>query len=319
MFGNRCDKAKLALTVLVLAAFCPSESAQQKEEIIRIGTDLVVIDATVTDKDGNYIRNLKPEDFIIFEDGEPQELGFFEASEQSELTRPLAVVFALDVSGSIRPEEIARQRVAAENFMRLVRPDSIFAVLAFNNEIRVLQDFTSDPKKISQAFQRIGRAEGATRLFGCIDRAVSMLRRAPRFLGGRRLRRVVVVITDGYDSVDTIDQRDLIARAVEAGVTVYSITLPSYTPGLGTRQRALTLLDASRIVPMTGGTDFSADISDFTPVFRSIAEEIKASYTLAYYPPEKNRHDGRAHQIRVEVKRPGAIVRTSRQSYLAAR
>jgi hypothetical protein len=109
----------------------------------------------------------------------------------------------------------------------------------------------------------------------------------------------------------------LIHRANDAEVTVFSITLPSYVAGLSASQRSMTLLDVSRIIPMKGGSDFSADAKDFTPVFKAIAEEIRSGYTLAYYPPESSRHDGRAHQIRVEVRKSGAIVRTSRNVYQA--
>jgi hypothetical protein len=108
----------------------------------------------------------------------------------------------------------------------------------------------------------------------------------------------------------------LIRRANDAEVTVYSITLPSYMAGLA-GEGTMTLLDVSRIVPLTGGSDFSADTKDFTPVFKAIAEEIRSGYTLAYYPPEANRRDGRVHQISVEVRKTGAIVRTSRNSYQA--
>ena len=65
------------------------------------------------------------------------------------------------------------------------------------------------------------------------------------------------------------------------------------------------------------GADFSADTRDFGPVFKSIAEEIRSGYTLAYYPPEPNRRDGRLHQVRVECKRVGAIIRASRTNYQA--
>lgn len=306
----------LLCIVLTIALILPA-LAQQSDQAIKLETDLVTIDAMVTDKDGNFIRKLKAEDFVVYEDGQPQKLEFFEANEEAALTRSLAVVFAVDTSGSIRPEEIAKQREATESFVKLVRPESLFAVIAFNNEIRVLKDFTSDPKKLSQGFASIGKVEGSTRLFASIDRAVSMLKRAPHFRGGRRLRRVVIVITDGFDNVDTTDQQDLIRRANDAEVTVYSITLPSYMPGLGANQRIMTLLDVSRIVPMTGGSDFSADAKDFTPVFKAIAEEIRSGYTLAYYPPEKTRRDGRVHQIRVEVRKTGAIIRTNRTSYQA--
>ncbi|HKA23092.1 MAG TPA: VWA domain-containing protein [Blastocatellia bacterium] len=288
----------------------------QNDQVIKLETDLVTVDATVTDKDGNFIRKLTQDDFVVYEDGQPQKLEFFEANEEAALTRSLAVVFALDKSGSIKPEEIEKQREATEAFVKLVRPESLFAVVAFSSEARVLQDFTSDPQKVSQGFKRVGEVTGSSRIFGTIDRAVSMLKRTPRFKGGRRLRRVVIIITDGYDNLDSPEQQDLIRRANDAEVTVYSITLPSYmtTPGTG---RIMTLLDVSRIVPLTGGADFSADAKDFTPVFKAIAEEIRSSYTLAFYPPQSTRRDGRLHQLKVEVKKPGAIVRTSRTSYQA--
>src|SRR5262245_7039397 len=307
-----------AVTIVTVGpGFGQSKKKPEKDDTIRLESDLITLDAIVTDKDGNYIRDLKADDFSVYEDGTLRKLDFFGTDEKAELTRPLAAVFALDISGSIQPEEIIKQRDAAESFVRLVRPESVFAVLAFNYQIRVLQDFTSDPAKINQSFRKIGPAEGSTKIFQSIDRAVSMLKRGPMWRGGRRLRRVVIVITDGYDSVDPIDQRDLIRRANDAAVTVYSITLPSYMPGLGQKQRVLTLLDASRIVPLTGGADFSADSGDFTQAFKAIAEEIRSSYTLAYYPPEVDRRDGRVHQIRVDLKRPGLILKTNRQSYVA--
>jgi Ca-activated chloride channel family protein len=307
-----------ALWILVLAATLVRVPAQAKQDqTLKLSADLVTLDAAVTDRNGNFIRDLKADDFTIYEDGIPQRLDFFEANQEAALTRPIAVVFALDNSGSIKPEEVMKQREAAEGFMRLVRPESLFAVVAFQYKPRVVQDFTSDPKKISQAFQRVGEPGGNSGIFASIDHGISMLQRAPRVRNGRTLRRVVLIVSDGFDNVGRPDEQGpLIERATEAGVTVYSITLPSFSPGLGST-RIMTLLDVSRIVPMTGGADFSADTSDFSPVFKAIAEEIRSSYTLAYYPPDKSRHDGRLHQIRVEVKRPAAVVRASRTTYQA--
>jgi len=311
------NRARALSCIVAAIALIGSTLARQNDQVVKLETDLVTVDATVTDKDGAFIRKLTADDFVVLEDGQPQKLEFFEANEEAALTRSLAVVFALDKSGSIKPEEITKQREATEGFIKLVRPESLFAVVAFSSEIRVLQDFTSDPKRISQAFQKIGEVTGSSRIFGTIDRAVSMLKRVPRFRGGRRLRKVVIIITDGYDNLDSTDQQDLIRRANDAEVTVYSITLPSYAPGPTNNSRIMTLLDVSRIVPSTGGLDFSADTTDYTPVFKAIAEEIRSGYTLAYYPPDKSRRDGRIHQISIEVKKKGAIVRTSRSSYQA--
>jgi len=315
---RRGQLAALLAFALAALAIVPA-FAQQNDQAIKIQTELVTIDVVVTDKDGNFVRNLKPEDFKIYEDDAPQKIDFFEANEQTTMTRPLAVVFALDISGSIKPEEVMKQREAAESFMKLMRPESVYSILAFNNMIRVVQDFTSEPRKVSEAFHKIDHPGGSTRLFASLDKGVSMLKRAPRFRSGRRLRRVIIVITDGIDSVDPVDQRDMIQRANDAEVTVYSITLPSYLPGLGPNRRAMTLLDVARIVPLTGGSDFSADTSDFTNIFKAIAEEIRSGYTLAYYPPDRTRHDGRIHQLRIESLRKGAIIRASRTNYLAGK
>ncbi|HEU4388070.1 MAG TPA: VWA domain-containing protein [Blastocatellia bacterium] len=299
---------------LLLTLIKPSHPQGKDDRPLKLESDLVVVDATITDKNGNYVRNLKAEDFALFEDGQRRSLDFFEANEQSQLSRPLAAVFALDLSGSIRPEELELQRQAAESFIKLVRPDSVFAVITFNYEVKVLQGFTSDPVKVGQAFQKIREAGGSTRLFAAIDRAVTMLKSGPRYRDGRRLKRVVLAISDGY-ATESIDQRRLVERANEAEITVYSITLPSYGLAQVGGGRMVTLLDASLLVPATGGKDFSADSSDFTPAVRAIAEEIRAGYTLAYYPPDNIRRDGLKHQIRVEVTKPGAIIRLNRDNY----
>jgi VWFA-related protein len=304
------------VTVLGISLL-PATVESQKDDSIKLRTDLVVIDATVTDKDGNFIRNLKPEDFVVYDEGVPRkhEYQLFEANEESSLTRPVAIVFALDISGSIEQEQLAAQRRAAESFVGRLTRDSAFAVVTFSHEFRVLQDFTNEPDRVGRAFQKIKDVGGGTRLYGALDQSITMLKRGPRFRVNRRLRRVIIVITDGIDSVAPPDQPELIRRANEAGVTVYSITLPWYAPGPDGSRRIMTLLDVSQIVPLTGGKDFSADARDFTPALKAVFEEIRASYTIAYYPPEQHRRDGRSHQIRIECTRSGAIVRANRTSY----
>src|SRR5689334_14413843 len=110
--------AQQFISALVIVA-CLGGMGLSRDDVVKLKADLVTVDATVTDKNGNFIRNLKADDFAVYEDGAAQKLDFFEASEQAALTRPLAVVVAIDTSGSIKPEEIQRQREATENFMRL--------------------------------------------------------------------------------------------------------------------------------------------------------------------------------------------------------
>jgi Ca-activated chloride channel homolog len=301
----------------------PVPVAQQREpekqagSTFRIDTDVVTVDVVAMDKNGSYLRDLRAEEFTLLEDGKPRQIDFFTVNDATTLSRPLAVVFALDLSGSLKPEESVTLRDAAMKFITLMKGDSVFAALAFNYNVKILQGFTDDPRKIESALGKVERFEGSTRIYDALDRAVTMLERnAPRTRKGRQVRRVIVVITDGFDSASVIDRHELIRRANLAGVTVYSMTLPSYMlSATRSRERVITPLDAARIVFATGGRDFPADSHDFTPIFKALAEEIQASYALAFYPEQR---DGKFHQLKVQTSRPGILLRTSRTGYQAA-
>jgi Ca-activated chloride channel family protein len=305
------------LTTL-FAASAPVRAAQgkNKDDSIELDSDLITVDFTAVDAQGERVKDLKQSEVRVLDDGKVRDLAFFDASSVKDLSRPLAVVLALDISGSIKPEEIPLQRKAALRFVDLVRPESLFAVITFNHEVKVLQKFTNKASDISRAFDRISDIGGSTRLLDTLDQAVTMLKKAPAVRGGRRLRRVIVTITDGYDSASVIDPNELVRRAAGAGATIYALTLPSYVRSLdGKRTRVPTLLEIAGVVPATGGLDFSADSNDLGPFFQAIAEEVTTGYQLAFYPPEASRRDGKFHQIRVEVTRPGVTVRASRQGY----
>ncbi len=309
---------RVFVSSLLTAALASRTRAGQKDkdDSIELDSDLIPVDFTVTDAKGERVTDIKQSEVRVFDDGKLRDLAFFDASSVKDLSRPLAVVLALDISGSIKPEEIPLQRKAALRFVDLVRPESIFSVVAFSHEVKVLQKFTSKPEEIGRAFDKIDEVGGSTRILDTFDQAVTMLRKAPAVRGGRRLRRVVVAITDGYDSASTISATEVARRAAAAGVTIYAVTLPSYVQSLdGKRMRVPTLLEISGVIPATGGLDLTADSKDFGPLFQAIAEEVTTGYQVAFYPPDASRNDGKFHQIRVEVARPGVSVRASRQGY----
>ncbi len=302
----------------IISSSLPAQEKKQPtdKDVLRIDTDLVTVEVTATDKAGNYVRNLKPEDFRLLIDGQPRKIDFFTVTDETTSSRPLSLVFALDLSGSLKPDEIATLRAAALKFTELMKGESFFAALAFNFEVKVFQDFTADAKKIERAFTKMDNFGGSTRIYDALDKAVTMLsRRARLSKNNKPLRRVVIVITDGFDSSSLIDTRELIRRANAAAVTVYSITLPSYmlTASHNT-ERVITPLDAARIVAATGGRDFAANARDFSPVFKALAEEIRASYGLAYYPEMR---DGKQHNVQIEAINSAFKLRTNRTTFIA--
>ncbi|MBD0370255.1 MAG: VWA domain-containing protein [Pyrinomonadaceae bacterium] len=297
------------------------ESQGEPDEILRIDTDLVMVDTSVTDAEGRPVRGLSAKDFKLYEDNTERPIAFFNVERKFGAKRPIAVVFALDVSGSMTAEEIGRLRVAMQMFSARLSEttSSTFAIMTFGMRVKTLQSFTSDAQKLSRAFDRLeGEPSGlSTHTFDAVDDAVRLLvRSAPRTRERRLLKRAVIVITDGFPVGDTVSPRTVIERANSADVSVYTVTLPSFSRMIASseRQPLPTPLDVSGLAEKTGGLSVYATDKDFQPLFRALAEEVTSSYVLAFYPSDEKRRDGRQHTIRIEGP-PGLTIRQSRPSY----
>ncbi|MDQ3134221.1 MAG: VWA domain-containing protein, partial [Acidobacteriota bacterium] len=197
------------------------------DEIYRVDTDLVRLDVTVTDAAGRPVRNLRPGDLKLYEDGVERPLAFFNVERRGGVKRPVAVVFALDVSGSITRAEMMRLVDAMSSFMRRLEDrDSVFAVMSFGMQVKVLQKFTNDQQKLERAFDKLAREDygQSTHAYDAVDDAVRLLvRSAPRTRERRLLKRAVVMITDGFPVGDTVAPETVIERANAAEVSVYTV------------------------------------------------------------------------------------------------
>ncbi len=290
------------------------------DEVLRIDTDLIPVDVTVTNEAGEPVRNLKQEDFKLYEDGIERPIAFFNLEKKGGATRPVAIVFALDVSGSMTVEEIERMRSAVRAFQtRLADRTSLFAVVSFGMKVKTLQALTNDPQKLERVFDRLARDPSglSTHTYDAVDDAVRLLvRKAPRTRDKRLMKRAVVVVTDGFPVGDTVAASTVIERANAADVSVYTVTLPSFSRIIvqPTRAPLPTPLDVSGLAEKTGGTNVYATDKDFEPLFRALAEEVVSSYIIAFYPPEEHRRDGRFHTLRIQAPR-GLTVRQSRPGY----
>jgi hypothetical protein len=186
-----------------------------------------------------------------------------------------------------------------------------------------LQKFTSEPEKLDRTFERILREPNglSTHTYDAVDDAVRMLvRQAPRTQQRRLMKRAVVVVTDGFPVGDTVSAQTVIERANSADVSVYVVTLPSFSRMMPTAaQNPLpTPLDVSGLAERTGGSSVYAIQNDYGPLFRALAEEVSSAYVLAFYPADEKRQDGLSHTIKVEGPR-GLTLRQSRQTYQAAK
>jgi VWFA-related protein len=296
---------------------------QNPDDILRIDTDLVSVDVSVTDAAGRPVRNLRKEDFTVYADGIEQPVSFFQLEQRTGDPRPLAIVFALDISGSMTAEEIERLRGAMQAFeAQLSNHPTVFSVMTFGMRVKTLQKFTSEPERLDHTFERIAREPNglSTHTYDAVDDAIRQLvRHAPKTRERRLMKRAVVVVTDGFPVGDTVSVQTVIERAHAADVSVYVVTLPSYSRMmLAAAQTPLpTPLDVSGLAELTGGKSVYAEEKDYKPLFRALAEEVTSAYVLAFYPPEEKRRDGQFHPIRVQGP-SGLSLRQSRPGYQAA-
>jgi VWFA-related protein len=297
---------------------------QEPDDVLRIDTDLVSVDVTAIDESGRTVKNLRQEDFKIFADGVEQPISFFQIEQREGVARPLAVVFALDVSGSMTADEIERLRFALRSFSgHLSNHPAVYAVVAFGMRVKTIQKFTSDPKKLDESLKRIERDAPSglsTHTYDAVDDSIRMLvRSAPRTRDKRLMKRAVLVVTDGFPVGDTVSPKTVIERANAADVSVFVVTLPSFSRVMAssTQTPLPTPLDVSGLAELTGGRNVYAYEKDYAPLFRTLAEEVSSAYVLAFYPPEEKRRDGQVHTIRVEGPR-GLTLRQSRTEFRAA-
>lgn len=297
---------------------------QEPEDVLRFDTDLVSVDVTAMDTEGRPVRNLRQEDFKVFSDNVEQPISFFQIERRLGELRPLAIVFALDVSGSVTSEEMMRLRTALRSFSNhLSSHPAVYAVLAFGMRVKTVQKFTSDPDKLDDSLERLARDAPnglSTHTYDAVDDAIRMLvRSAPRTREKRLMKRAVLVVTDGFPVGDTVAPQTVIERANAADVSVFVVTLPSYSRVIASAAQTPlpTPLDVSGLAELTGGRNVYANEKDYAPLFRALAEEVSSAYVLAFYPPEEKRRDGQLHTIRVEGPR-GLTLRQSRSEYRAA-
>jgi VWFA-related protein len=301
-----------------------SRDEPQPDEIVKVDTDLVSFDVLANDLEGRPVRNLRQEDFKVYLDGVEQPLSFFQVERRSGEPRPVAVVFALDISGSMTAEEMERLRSALNAFSTQLSAHSVlYAVMAFGMNVKVLQKFTSETDKLDRAFERIAREPNglSTHTYDAVDDAIRLLvRHAPRTRERRLMKRAVLVVTDGFPVGDTVSASTVIERANAADASIYVVTLPSYSRLLpvSTQTPLPTPLDVSGLADLTGGRSVYAEQNNYEPLFRALAEEVTSAYVLAFYPPEQKRHDGQFHNIRVEGPN-GLTLRQSRPGFQAGK
>jgi Ca-activated chloride channel family protein len=249
------------------------EPANQPSTTLKVDVKLVSVFVTVTDDRGSPIAGLTKENFTLKEDDREQKIAVFD--KQSAL--PLSIALAVDTSLSTR-RDLPLEQASAKRFAHaILRPIDGLSVYAFSEVVQQATSFTSDLKRVDDGIDHI-RVGAATALYD----AIYLVSRA---LDRRQGRKVIVLITDGGDTVSKIDYKEALRAAEEAEALVYSIIVVPIEASAGREtggEHALIQLSED-----TGGKYYYAtSVSQLDEAFRKISDELRTQYLLAYYPSQ---------------------------------
>jgi Ca-activated chloride channel homolog len=278
---------RLAALALLLATSVASW-AQEPSSTLKVDVKLVNVFVTVTDEHGSPIANLKKEDFSLKEDGRDQKIAVFDR----ESALPLSIVLAVDTSLSTR-RDLPLELQSARRFAHaILRPVDALSLYSFNEVVSEVVPFTSDLKQVDHGVDRV-RLGSATALYDALYLGSQALDR-------RQDRKVMVVITDGGDTVSKTDYHQAVRAAQEAEAILYSIIVIPIEASAGRDtggEHALIQLSTD-----TGGKYFYASsLSQLDNAFRRISDELRTQYLLAYYPSQKL-SDSEFRRIQVSIQ-----------------
>ncbi len=293
-----------AVTVVCAASFLCSavRLGAQETAVFRSETRLVLLHATVIDKNGRLVTNLSRGAFKVFENNVEQELKIFRREDV-----PVSLAIVIDNSGSMRDK---RQKVEASSLalVKASNPQDEVMIVNFNDEAYEDVPFTGDIKRMEEGLTRID-SRGGTAMRDAISMTIDRVKER-----GKKDKKILLVITDGNDNTSAITLEKLIQKAQESEIVHYAIGLLSEEERREAR-RAKRALDA--LTTATGGLSYyPKEVTEVEKLALDVAHEIRNQYILAY-TPHIQVLDGSFRSIRVAVNGPNRPVARTRTGYYA--
>ena len=272
----------------------------------------ITLTVNVTDKSGRYVSDLKKENFSVYDQKAPQEIISFDDRDA-----PASVAILFDVSSSM---------ISHENFFRLLRNSVLsfiqqsnkandYLIISFADSVQVLADWGSSDETLVSALSGLGAVapkKGRTLVRDACYLGVEKLK------GGAHPKRVLLLMTDGWDSGSRRTLDELHRALKDSDVLVYSVALGNEPDS----ERSDTSM-LKRLAEISGGwAFFPTTAAETDEDFARIRLEIQHQYSLSYRPSNAA-GDGKWHAIEVKVARlpdgprlPSVTVRT-REGYYA--
>lgn len=320
MQGKKTIVAAWALTAALaagtLAAVDIIKAQESLSSLFRVEVDLVVLNVTVTDRRGRYIKDLKPDQFRVFEDGVPQQLASFGEGNAAPVS--IASIGTRAVADAPVPGTQAEQETPAvmnESFagtnVFILFDTSNFMYRTFVYAEDAIADFIRGLDK-ADSVALYGFSRNLTRHAELTDNRLDALKGLRSSVAGDQTalynallltlrdaaqvpgRKVVIVFSNGPDTASTVGPDDVGSIAEDEGIPIYVISTKELN------RDAVSSNAFRRITSRTGGRAFFAKTwQRQSEAFVSIKDELESSYTLAYYP--QNNPNAGWRNIEVEL------------------
>jgi VWFA-related protein len=273
----------------------PAGQTKRREYTINVDVNLVVLHATVLDKKGRMVNDLKQDDFRVYEDGTLQKLAVF-----SHADIPVTLGIVIDDSGSMREKRQA-VNASALTFVKTSNPQDQVFVVNFNDVyyLDTPGEFASNIEDLKAALDKID-SRGGTALYDAVYASLDHVKL------GNRDKKVLLVVTDGEDNASRYSFEELLRYAQKSNAVIYTIgLLGSEEPGglfkirSGGSRRAAKIL--AKLAEATGGQAyFPKSLDEVEGTCQQVARDIRNQYTLAYYPTNTKK-DGTFRTVRVDA------------------
>ncbi len=293
------------LGFLVLAATALAQAppaAQDDVPLYRTDARLVLLHASVVDKNGKLLTNIPQSAFKILEDGVEQPIRLFRREDV-----PVSMGIIVDNSGSMTSKR-TRVAAAALEMVKQSNPEDEVFIVNFNDDSHFDQPLTNDVKKLQAALARM-EARGGTAMRDALSKSINYVKK-----NGKKDKKVLVVITDGNDNSSDITLEQVVRQAQNSEVLIYAIGLLNEEEAREARSAKKAL---KSLVDASGGLDYypksTSDVQEITP---RVAHEIRNQYILGY-TSSKQALDGSFRQIKVTVTGFGRPTVRTRNGYYA--
>jgi len=310
-----------------LALLFPLLAQEQESPTLSTDTSLVLVPVSVADRKGNLVDGLQVEDFQLTDEGLRQKLRL---DTSDTLAAPVSMVVLIQASGISQPA-IERIKQVGSMLKPVVAGNrGQVAVIAFDDEVRVFQEFTTEGDAVTQAINRInGRTIKGSKMLDAVGAAVKLLSTRP--ISDRRL---IFLMSEARDRGSKLNLREAREMAERAGAVVYSATYsvqiqnwtskpsdapsmpgePNYVDGLTELSRLSLRNAATSLARVTGGRHMSfVTVESLEKLIARMGEEIHGQYLLSFTPPpSKNKG---FHELHVTIpSKPNLVIRV-REGY----